>query len=122
MRPDPEPAKITKSGQHRTGHASRRKRLCTCSTVRNFFQSTDGIVTESNTSACSVYAAQNVKGVQWEEPAFVLNKDVMHHKRSKRRSETALYQHLRQQLGDRIDGHFLAMVVFIHFDGIPANT
>ena len=24
--------------------------------------------------------------------------------------------------GDRIDGHFLAMVVFIHFDGIPANT
>jgi hypothetical protein len=32
-----------------------------------------------------------------------------------------MHQHLRQQLSDRIDRHFLAMVVFIHFDGVPAR-
>ncbi len=56
--------------------ANRRKKFSTRSTVRNLFQSADRIVTESNSCASGVYAAQNIEGIKWKEPAFVLKECV----------------------------------------------
>jgi hypothetical protein len=74
MRPDPEPAKIARRKRRGRQTHIDGSNVGTCSTVWNFFQRADGVVTESNTSTGRVYTTQHVEGVQGEKPAFILEK------------------------------------------------
>lgn len=54
---------MAKREQQSLSAANGWMQLSTCSTVRDLFQSADGIVTESNTCTGSVYPAQDVEGI-----------------------------------------------------------